>query len=152
MAITRATFPLPDTDDPLTAGFFAAAARDQLAIPRCASCNRWVWYPAPRCSTCGAEDPVWTPVSGRGRLFTWAVVQRAFLPAFADRVPFVTAIVVLDEDPSLRVCSYLLDSDETTRVADARVRVEFCDLAFSTVPDAAVRVPMFRIDPSGATA
>ena len=36
MAITRADFPLPDVDDPLTAEFFAAAARGELVFPRCA--------------------------------------------------------------------------------------------------------------------
>ena len=45
----RADFPLPDRDDPLTSGFWAAAARGQLAIPRCVTCGRWVWYPEPAC-------------------------------------------------------------------------------------------------------
>src|SRR4051794_18472561 len=107
MAITRAAFPLPDVDEPLTAPFFAAAAADELAIPRCRDCDRFVWYPKDSCPGCGGPLE-WTAVSGRGRLFTWAVVRRAFLPAFADRVPFVTALVELDEDPSVRLCTYLV--------------------------------------------
>src|SRR3989442_1333144 len=109
MAIQRAAFPLPDVDDPLTAPFFAAAARDELAIPRCRQCRRYVWYPKEHCPFCGSpsgREPkasggresslLWEAVSGRATLFTWAVVRRAFLPAFADRVPFVTALVALD--------------------------------------------------------
>ncbi len=49
MAIKRPDFPLPDLEDPLTAEFFAGAARGELVIPRCAGCDRWVWYPEPAC-------------------------------------------------------------------------------------------------------
>ena len=104
MAIQRADFPLPDVDDALTAPFFAAAARHELVIPRCAACAAYVWYPVERCPTCDGT-PAWTPVSGRGTLFSWAVVRRAFLPAFAEQVPFVTALIALDEDPFVRVPS-----------------------------------------------
>ncbi|HEY1741360.1 MAG TPA: OB-fold domain-containing protein, partial [Acidimicrobiia bacterium] len=162
MAITRAEFPLPDVDDPLTAPFFAAAALDELAIPRCERCNQFVWYPkasCPRCASPSGREPqvsggegarlVWTAVSGRATLFTWTVVRRAFLPAFADRVPFVTALVALDEDPAVRVCTYLVDVDpDAPLVAGTPVAVTFRDLTFSTVPNHAVRVPMFAVVPS----
>ncbi len=150
MAITRAGFPLPDVDEPLTAPFFAAAARDELAVPRCERCNTFVWYPKESCPQCGGPL-VWSVVSGRATLFTWAVVRRSFLPAFADRVPFVTALVALDEDPSVRLCTYLVDTDpDAPLVAGTPVRVTFRDLTFPTVPDGAVRVPMFTVVPSGA--
>ena len=57
-------------------------------------------------------------MSGRGTLFSWAVVRRAFLPAFDDMVPFVTALVALDEDPSVRIPTYIVDVDPD----DARSR------------------------------
>ncbi len=75
MAIKRADFPLPDLDDPLTKEFFAGAARNQLLIPRCEQCDRWVWYPEETCLGCDGAL-TWTETSGRGRLFSWAVVQR----------------------------------------------------------------------------
>ena len=142
MAIKRADFPLPDVEDPLTAEFFAGAARGELTIPRCATCERWVWYPEPACPTCGGE-PAWQRTSGRGRLFSWAVVQRLFLPAFADLVPFVTALVALEEDPAVRIVTYVVDADPATLVADLPLQVSFRPLAFPTVPDRRVVVPMF---------
>jgi hypothetical protein len=145
VAITRADFPLPDADDSLTAPFFAAAARDELAIPRCAACDRFVWYPKDACPECGG-DLSWVALSGRATLFTWTVVRRAFLPAFADRVPFVTALVALDEDPAVRLCTYLVDVDpDADLTAGTPVAVTFRDLTFSTVPGRSVRVPMFRM-------
>jgi uncharacterized OB-fold protein len=49
VAIKRDDFPLPDTDDPLTAPFFAGAARGELMIPRCDTCGEYVWYPQAEC-------------------------------------------------------------------------------------------------------
>jgi uncharacterized protein len=144
VAIKRETFPLPDVDDPLTAPFFAGAARGELVVPQCDGCGRYVWYPAEQCPDCAGTSFTWTAVSGRGALFSWAVVQRAFLPAFADRVPFVTALIAIDEDPRVRIVSYVVDAAPETLVADMSVTVDFRPLAFPTVPYRSVVVPMFR--------
>jgi uncharacterized OB-fold protein len=142
MAIKRADFPLPDVEDPLTAEFFAGAARGELTIPRCAACDRWVWYPEPACPGCGGELS-WQATSGLGHLFSWAVVRRPFLPAFAEMIPFVTALVALDEDPAVRIVTYVVDTDPATLTADLPLAVSFRPLAFPTVPDRSVVVPMF---------
>ena len=142
MAIKRDDFPLPDADDPLTAPFFAGAARGELLVPRCDACGAYVWYPQAACPYDGGAL-TWTAVSGRGTLFTWAVVRRAFLPAFDDRVPFVTALVALAEDPSVRLCTYIVDAAPDALVADAPVAVSFRPLEFATVPGKSVVVPMF---------
>jgi len=143
MAIRRDDFPLPDVDDPLTAPYFVGAARGELLITRCEACDRYVWYPSERCSTCDGTL-TWTAVSGDGTLFSWATVRRAFLPAFADRVPFVTALVAIVEDPAVRLATYLVDVDAGTCRADEPVRVTFRPLSFSTVPGKSVIVPMFE--------
>jgi uncharacterized OB-fold protein len=144
MAIKRDDFPLPDVDEPLTAAYFVGAAQEELLIPRCESCGEYVWYPQDACPSDGGTL-VWSPVSGRGTLFTWAVVQRAFLAAFEDRVPFVTALVALDEDPSVRLCTYIVGTAPEDLVADAPVEVEFRPLEFTTVPGRSVIVPMFAV-------
>lgn len=143
MAIRRADFPLPDVEDPVTAPFFAAAAQGELRIPRCCRCGRFVWYPEPACPGCGGETE-WVAVSGRGSLFSWAVVRRAFLPAFEDKVPFVSALVAIDEDPSVRVVSYVVDAEPGSLVAGMPVAADFRPLSFSTVPGREVVVPVFR--------
>jgi uncharacterized OB-fold protein len=145
MAIKRADFPLPDLDDPLTAEFFAGAARGELVIPRCEQCGRFVWYPAAECPFCNGGGLRWTPVSGDATLFSWAVVRRAFLPAFAEMVPFVTALVALAEDPAVRLCSYVVDIEPEQLRADSPLHVAFRPLSFPTVPNRAVTVPMFTL-------
>jgi uncharacterized OB-fold protein len=143
MAITREDFPLPDVEDPATAGFYAGAAQGVLRVPRCPQCGEFVWYPEPACPRDGAA-PEWVALSGQGTLFSWAVVQRAFLPAFADKVPFVTALVAIDEDPCVRIPTLIVDADASSLVADSAVEAVFRPLEFSTVPGKSVVVPMFR--------
>jgi uncharacterized OB-fold protein len=143
MALKRADFPLPDLSDERTAEYFAGAARGELVLPRCDSCNRFVWYPEEECPHCGAQAFTWTRVSGRGRVFTWTVVRRAFLPAFEEMVPFVTALVSLDEDPAVRIVSYIVDCEPDALAADLPVEVVFRPLQFPTVPGRSVPVPMF---------
>ncbi len=143
MSTRRPEFPLPDPVDERTAGFFTAAARGDLAIPRCEGCGRLVWYPRPRCPHCGATSMPWTTLSGRGELFSWAVVRRAFLPAFEDRVPFVSGLVCVDEDPSVRVVTLVVDCEPATLAVGQPVRAVFRDLAFAPAPGDAVTVPMF---------
>ena len=86
----------------------------------------------------------WVPVSGDATLFSWAVVRRAFLPAFAEMVPFVTALVALAEDPAVRLCSYVVDVEPEQLRADVPLRVTFRPLSFPTVPDR-VTVPTVPI-------
>ena len=147
MAIRRADFPLPDVGDALTAPFFASAAEGRLAIPRCVACALWCWYPEEACPACGGELR-WQSTSGRARLFSWAIVRRPFLPAFAEMVPFVTALVALDEDPSVRIPTYIVDvavdAAEESLAADLALEAVFRPLRFPTVPDREVIVPMFR--------
>ena len=144
MAIKRADFPLPDLTDERTAEFFAGAGRGELVIPRGDSCGSLCWYPMGRCDRCDAESFTWTAVSGRGRLFSWAVVERAFLPAFADIAPFVSGLIALDDDPGVRIVSYVVDARPDELYADQPVEVVFRPLRFPTVPGQEVVVPMFK--------
>ena len=136
-------FPLPAPDDELTTPFWDAAARHQLAIPRCDGCGAWVWYPRPRCPACDGSALTWTPVSGRGRLFSWTVVRHAFLPAFRQRVPFVSGLVGLDEDSAVRVVTDVVDCEPADLTPDMAVEVVFRPLSFPDV-DGEVVAPLFR--------
>lgn len=139
----RAAFPLPDLAWEPTRPFWEAAARGEVVIPRCAGCAAWIWYPQPRCPGCGGQELAWTAISGRGTLFSWAVVRRVFVPAFAGEVPYVTGLVSLAEDPAVRLVTRLVDcSPESLRV-DLPVRVVFRPLCFAGRAEEVV-APFFR--------
>jgi uncharacterized OB-fold protein len=141
----RTDFPLPDVAWEPTQPFWAAAARGALMIPRCTSCGRLVWYPETPCRHCGGAELRWAEVSGRGRLFSWSVVRHAWIPHVADRLPFITALVALEEDPAVRMVTYIVDCDPDTLRCDMPVRVVFRPLRFAGVPGEVV-APLFRPD------
>jgi uncharacterized OB-fold protein len=81
-------------------------------------------------------------MSGRGRLFSWAVVTRAFLPQFAGNLPFVPALVALDEDPAVRLVTEIVDCGPDDLRFDMPVRVVYRPLAFEGI-EAQVMAPKF---------
>jgi uncharacterized OB-fold protein len=134
---------LPDLDWEPTRGFWQAAQREELAIPRCGPCGAYVWYPQSACPRCGGTALGWAPVSGRGTLFSWAVVRRALFGAFAGRAPYVTGLVALREDPAVRVVTNLVDCDAADLHVDMPVEVVFRPLDFEGVEER-ILAPMFR--------
>lgn len=48
---------------------------------------------------CGSDAWEWRLTSGRGRLWSWTVTHRPFDPAFASHLPYVIAVVELQEGP-----------------------------------------------------
>jgi len=137
-----AGFPLPDVDWEPVREFWAGAAREALVIPRCAGCRRYVWYPKPECPRCGGGDVAWEEVSGRGSLFSWAVVERALFKPFADKAPYVTALVALEEDPAVRLVTNIVGCAAEDLRMDMPVGVVFRPLEFSGV-EGSVTAPFF---------
>lgn len=142
-SLSRADFPLPDTEWPPAAELWRAAARGELALPRCLSCGRLHWYPTPRCRRCGGQRHAWERLSGRGTLFTWVVVRHAFLPQFRDDLPFVTGLVALSEDAEVRLATRIVDCPPEALAADMPVEVVFRTLSFPGI-ERRVLAPMFR--------
>jgi uncharacterized OB-fold protein len=135
-------FPLPDVSWEPTRGFWEGAARGELMITRCDACGRYVWYPESPCRHCGGARLTWTPVSGRGRLFSWSVLHYAWIPHFKEQLPFVTGLVALEEDPAVRVVSYIVDCPLDELQCDMHVQVVFRLLCYPGV-ERAVKAPMF---------
>jgi len=88
--------PLPDVTDPVMAPFWKGTKKHQLLVRRCKKCGEYQWPPRIWCSLCHSFDFDWVKASGKGILYTYTVVNRAFHPAFQE-VPYGVAIVRLDE-------------------------------------------------------
>jgi uncharacterized OB-fold protein len=138
----RAEFPLPDVEWEPLRPFWAGAARRELVLARCTGCARFVWYPDGPCRHCGGRVREWTRVSGRGRLFSWSIVHRAFIPQLASLVPFVTGLVAIDEDPAVRLTTLVVDCPHDRLRIDMPVAVTFRPLQFAGVAGS-VLAPLF---------
>ncbi len=84
---------------PLHAPFWDALRRHELVVQECAACSRLRFIPSELCPFCHAHDVVWTPVSGRGTVYTYSVVHRAPTPAYQEDAPYAIAYVELEEGP-----------------------------------------------------
>ena len=135
-------FPVPDPAFEPTRPFFEAAARGELALPRCAGCGRFQWVPPERCRACGSGRLAWQPASGRGTLFSFAVVRRAFLKELREKEPCATGLVALEEDPAVRLATLLVDCEPGDLRVDMPVRAVVRPLRFSHTPRE-VMAPMF---------
>lgn len=134
---------LPDLTFEPTRGFWEAAGRQELAVPRCGDCSRYVWYPQASCPGCGAQAMSWTRMSGRGTLFSWALVERALYKPFKERAPYVTGLVALEEDPAVRIVTNIVDCESSALRIDLPVSVVFRELSFPGDADS-VLAPYFR--------
>ena len=92
--------PLPHPNE-VSQPFWDAAKRHELQIQRCNACGTHIFYPRKACSECLAADLSWIPVSGKGTLYSYTIAQAPTHPAFADDVPYVIAIVELEEGPRI---------------------------------------------------
>lgn len=101
-------FDLPSPDDE-TRPFWDAAREGRLLIRRCDGCGQAHFYPRPFCPRCWGDAVRWEDACGRATLYTWSVVCVNDLPPFPERVPYVAAMVDLEEGP--RMMTNVVDCD-----------------------------------------
>jgi uncharacterized OB-fold protein len=133
--------PLPVRDES-SAGFWDAAAAGVLALPRCRACARFTLPPVAVCPHCGSTDPAFEfmPVDGRGVVRSWTIVRDAFLPGFANDVPYLLVDVELDAQPEVRMIGRLVDGPDAHLHLGDRVVVAFDHLSDD------VAVPAFALE------
>ena len=90
--------PKPDAD---SRPFWEGCKQHKLMFQECTACGEVRWPPSFICPQCHSPETRWIESGGRGTVYTYAVYQQAFHPAFKDKLPYVTAIVALDEGPMM---------------------------------------------------
>jgi uncharacterized protein len=99
---SKAAAPLPPMPliDADSIGLWEAAREGRIALCRCTDCGTWLGRPLERCNQC-AGPTAFEDVSGAGTVYSYIVVHQPSVPAFAHLVPYVVALVELDEGPRL---------------------------------------------------
>jgi uncharacterized OB-fold protein len=92
--------PLPAIDGE-SQPFWQAAREHRLAIMRCRDCGKHFFYPRELCPFCHRAAVEWANASGRGRIYTFTIARRPAGPVFKADVPYVIALVELEEGPRL---------------------------------------------------
>jgi uncharacterized OB-fold protein len=132
--------PLPVADE-TSAGYWEATARGELALPRCTVCGKLALPPSMTCPACGTAEPrfEYVVVARGGTVRSWTVVRDAFLPGFADDVPYVLVDVELDAQADLRMIGRLTNGPNAPLSVGAPV-----DVTFDALVDG-VAVPSFSL-------
>ena len=116
--------------------YWEAAKEHRLALPRCDDCAQF-WFPPSRtCPHCLSMNFAFKTVSGRGKVFSFVTFHRVYRPAFAEDVPYVVALVELDEGP--RLLTNILDTSPDQVRCEMPVEVVFDDC------DADISIPKFK--------
>jgi hypothetical protein len=108
------------------ARYWAAARAHRLELPHCSSCNQLFYPPRKRCPRCLGTALEWRHASGRASLYSWIVVHQVYDRSFESRVPYLTAVVELEEGP--RLVTNLVNCDNAARRAGLPVQAVFRDI------------------------
>jgi uncharacterized protein len=95
----------------LTAEYWAAARRGVILLQRCGDCGVVLHPPAPVCPGGAGHELEWFEASGRGRLVSFTRVVHPVHPAVRDRLPYLVALVELDEGPRI-ICNLAPEQGE----------------------------------------
>jgi uncharacterized OB-fold protein len=120
MAVPR--FDLPTIEDD-TREFWDGTRDHKLLLRHCRACDHVHYYPRNFCPSCWSDDVDWVEASGRGTLYTWSTVYSNDLPPFHEQIPYVAAIVELEEGP--RMMTRIVDCDDDDIVMGMSLRARF---------------------------
>lgn len=106
-----------------TAPYWEGCREGELRLQRCAACAGLQFYPRLLCSHCGARDLTWVAASGNGRVRSFTIVRRAVSAAYEQDVPYVVALIELQEGPTMM--SNVVGCDPEAVAIGMPVRVTF---------------------------
>ncbi|HVU71747.1 MAG TPA: Zn-ribbon domain-containing OB-fold protein [Mycobacteriales bacterium] len=126
--------PVPEQE---AAQYWAAALEGKLLVQRCTACNHHQLYPRVHCLVC--RSPVeWIESAGTGTVYSRTIIRQNMSRSFRHLLPYVVALVDLDEGPRLMTNIVNVPADDV-QIGD-RVRVRF-----EPVSDQAA-LPLFEPD------
>jgi len=108
--------PLPEINAD-TKPFWDGCIEHQLRFQKCQICNHVRWPASILCPRCYSSDTDWVIASGKGKVYTFVVFRYAYHKAFKNDLPYVTAVVELEEGPHL-----------LTNIVDCGPEEVYCDM------------------------
>lgn len=114
--------PLPTINE-MNAYFWCGGKDGQLHIMHCDGCDKFFHPYQSRCNVCGGTDVAPAAVSGRGTVIAVTVNHQPWFPHVP--VPYVIALVELDEEGPIRLVTTMFDVPVASVVPGLRVAVHF---------------------------
>lgn len=113
--------PVADAD---SAPYWEGCRDGRLLIQQCAECETLRFPPNRICGACHSDKMKWIEASGKGRVYSWIVVNHAVpREVYGDDVPYAVALIDLEE--GVRMVSNVIGFDPHEIAADMPVEVVF---------------------------
>ena len=122
MSVATPARPMPVVQ-PWARPFWEAAREGRLVLQHCDDCGKPIHYPRVACPHCGSVRIDWREASGRGTVYSYTVVVSNAPSAFIADMPYVVAIIELDE--GVRMLSNLINYEPEALRCDMPVEVVF---------------------------
>ena len=114
--------PIPEITQ-LNRLFFEGTAQGELRVLHCLACETKFRFAHPLCPNCWSDDYEYQVCSGRGVVDTFTVMHMPPYEAFAGDVPYVIALVMLEE--GVRMMANIIGMPAKDVVIDMPVEVFF---------------------------
>jgi uncharacterized protein len=93
--------PLPAPLAPEAKPYWEGLKLGKLMLPKCQDCGKAHFYPRILCPHCHSRKITWIEASGRGKLYAFEILHRSFNPAVKTPLPYVLAMIELEEGPRM---------------------------------------------------
>lgn len=90
--------------------FWDAAKQHKLVLKKCKDCGHIDHPPYLYCTNCHSDNAEWIEASGKGKLYAYAINEYMVPFPFWDDMPYVVAMVDLEE--GVRMISNIVDCDQ----------------------------------------
>lgn len=114
--------PLP-VMSPWSLPFWEGCRRHELLIQKCHDCQKLNFYPKMYCAHCLSSNMEWIKARGKGKVYSHMTVYSYQPTEFAEDVPYVVAIIELDE--GVRLMSNVVGCRPEEVCCDMEVEVVF---------------------------
>src|SRR5229473_1263929 len=134
--------------DPDTREWWEATRQRKYLVPMCNQCGH-KWFPPniPACSKCMSMETGWFETAGKGVIHSYVVVVQPIVGAFVESVPYVVAVIELDDckeaDGTVTRVAGVLTNDE----ADVEIGLP-CEVQYENTNDPNIVMPRWRISGS----
>ena len=117
----------PNKPDPLVNNwarpFWDGTRKNKLLIQKCSDCEKHIFYPRMACPFCFSDNIEWVEASGKGTIYSFTVVENNAPSPFVPDMPFVIAVVILEE--GVRMLTNIVEYDPKALQCDQAVEVTF---------------------------
>ncbi len=139
---------LPQITD-LNRSFWTSGHDGRLRFLRCDRCGYYIHPPAPICPRDLSKNLSPAAVSGSATVASFTINHQAWMPG--PDLPYVVAIVEIDEQPSVRLTTNIVNCEPEEVHIGMMVRVTFERRPDPQDADHALWIPIFEPLPGAAT-